>query len=1036
MNGAVPSNQFFVVGIGASAGGVQALASFFANLPERPDAAFVVVQHLSPDFKSMMTEILQRQTSLMACQIEDGMRVEPNMVYVLPPGKNVVLQDGKLHLLNRPGHLNYPINLFFESLAKEYSDRAIGVVLSGGGSDGTDGLQSVSRAGGVALVQSPETAQFGSMPINAISLGLVDQILSPKELAEAVYHIVQFKTGQLDSSGGETAAMVQTQLQKIVGLLSEQENTDFSAYKVNTLKRRILHRCALTRSRTVEDYLQILSSSAEERKLLRQSLLIGATRFFRDKQPWKILETEVLPQLIEQISDGQQLRIWVSACATGEEAYSLAMIVDEVIAKTDKNVQVKLFVTDIDTQALAIAAKGIYPETISVDISAERLAKYFEPKTGHYQVKRFLREMLIISPHDLTKNPGFSRMHLVTCRNVLIYMQPQLQDQVLRLLHFTLMDSGTLFLGSSENLGQFSEEFATLSSKWKIYRKLDTGHRFLPVTSAQPALSIVQPARQLQGRRAQTARFEQQVTELLKYCFDNRRATCLMVDPNNELVRVFYNSAQLLTIDIGEARLEVTELVPPDLKLPLETSLHRARREGKTVLYNDIRIQQAEHTQSVNLKIGYDADSVEENLIVIMELAAAPASVTQAPVYEIESEITEHVTALERELQQTRENLQVTIEELETTNEEQQATNEELLASNEELQSTNEELQSVNEELYTVNIEHQNKIRELTRLNEDVDNLLHSTEIGVVFLDRELNIRKFTPVVSEVINIRPVDVDRPISHFTHTLAETNLKAFAQQILTTEAAAEQEVKNTRNGDQLLMRGNPYFREDGSQDGVVLSFIKINELKAMQAELQETNSILENIYAASPLGFALLDKNLRYLRINQTLANINGISPSEHLGKTPAEILPGELGQTAHQLHQQVLKTGQAIHNREICSTLLGDQLRFWTASYFPVALHNGQPGVAAVIAEVTELKQTQRALEESQNFIRRISESTPGIIYIYDLESNRNIYLNATVQAILGYTAAEVMQMENVVSELVHPEDINAVYRYFQRFAQL
>ncbi|MEO1094423.1 MAG: chemotaxis protein CheB [Cyanobacteria bacterium J06638_28] len=1027
-------DSFFVVGVGASAGGIQALESFFAHLPERPRAAFVVVQHLSPDFKSMMTEILQRHTAMTVHQIDDGTSIKAGTVYVLPPGKNAVIQNRKLHLLDRPGHLNYPINLFFESLAKEFAEHAIAVIFSGGGSDGTGGLQSVSRAGGVALVQSPETAQFGSMPISAISSGFVDKILSPEELAQAVYDIVQFVGNQVHDAGNDEGFVTQAQLHQIIELLADHEDIDFSDYKVNTLRRRIHHRCALTRCGTVDDYLRLLQNESEERKLLRQSLLIGATRFFRDVHPWQSIAHEVLPQLLANLNNGQQLRIWVSACATGEEAYSLAIIVDEAIAQSGKQIQLKLFATDIDSQALAIAAKGRYPGTLADSITPERLDRYFKHQNGYYQVKQFLREMLIISPHDLTRNPGFSRMHLVTCRNVLIYMQTQLQEQVLRLLHFTLMPKGFLLLGSSENLGSFSDEFDTLNAKWKLYQKRETGNRFLPNTSPQPSLAILQPTRQLQNRRTQNERLEKQFTALLRHCFEERLATCLLVNSENELERIFYNSAELLTLTTGEARLQVTEFVPPEVKLPLETSMSRARREHDTVLYNDIRVNRNGQEHSINLKVGDYEDGDTGQLIIILEMTAATTPSEQT--YDLNNEITAHVNNLQHELQQTRENLQVTIEELETTNEEQQATNEELLASNEELQSTNEELQSVNEELYTVNTEHQNKIRELTQLNGDIDNLLRSTEIGVVFIDCDFNIRKFTPVVTDIINIRMMDIDRPLSHFTHTLQNVELEGFVHQVLSSEHAAEQEVYNQRNGDTLLMRGNPYVRSDGDRDGVVLSFVKINELKQVQAELEETNSVLENIYTASPVGFALLDENLRFLRINKTLSAINGIPPEATIGKTVREVLPNEVGQLAYNLHRQVLETGKPIRNRLIEGTLQEDEgLHAWTASYFPVALHNGQRGVAAAVTDITDLRNAEQALEESQKFISRISESTPGIIYIYDLLAAQIVYLNATVTSLLGYTVDAIMQMEDVVRELVHVDDLGALQAYLDHLVE-
>ncbi|MEQ8962854.1 MAG: chemotaxis protein CheB [Coleofasciculus sp. C2-GNP5-27] len=423
-------NTFFIVGIGASAGGVQALESFFDNLPDDPNAVFVVVQHLSPNHKSMMTEILQRQTVMPVREVQDQMTIEPSHVYVLPPGKNLRLENRQLHLQAKSDALNYPINQFFQSLAQQWGERTIAILLSGTGNDGNEGLQAISRVGGVALVQSPETAQFTSMPSSAIPSGLVDEILSPQDLAQTVFEILRFSDNCPSAKPEEASLIDPNQLQQILDILAEREEIDFSHYKFSTLSRRINHRCALIGCGNLQDYIHLVNDSEDEQKLLRQDLLIGATCFFRDAGALEFLEHQVLPQLIEKLQPKEQLRVWVSACATGEEAYSMAILIDEAIEKANKPVQVKIFATDLDTNALEIAAQGIYPETIANDISPERLERYFTPHGNHFQVKRSLREMLIIAPHDLTKNAGFSKMNLVSCRNVLIYMQPKLQQNV------------------------------------------------------------------------------------------------------------------------------------------------------------------------------------------------------------------------------------------------------------------------------------------------------------------------------------------------------------------------------------------------------------------------------------------------------------------------------------------------------------------------------------------------------------------------------------------------------------------------------
>ncbi len=836
------NDNFFIVAIGASAGGLQALETFFSNLPDHPNAAFVVVQHLSPDFKSMMTEILQRKTAMPVSAIENGLEIEPSRVYVLPPKKHLIVENRSLRLIESPDSFDYPIDKFLNSVIKEWGEKTIAILLSGTGSDGTKGIKAVSRAGGIGLVQSPETAQFNSMPSSAIPSGLVDEILSPQELAETVYELIRYSDNFPESSAEEAVLIDPEQLQTILNILAEREEIDFSHYKINTLSRRIHHRCALTHQSNLSKYISLLEDSEEEQKLLRRDLLIGVTQFFRDRPAWNYIESKVLPELIAKLEPQEQLRIWISACATGEEAYSMAILVDEAISKADKPIQVKIFATDIDSDSLGIAAQGIYAKNISKDITPERLEKYFTSTGEHYRVKRFLREMLIIAPHDLTKNAGFSKMSLVTCRNVLIYMQPQLQQHVLRLLHFALAGQGILFLGSSETLGDLGEEFATLQPKWKLFRKrrdisLAIGQMARQTTVSQlPATNH----RKVKSDRA----LDRLLSDVFKYCLNEQPLTCLLVSQDNQLLRVFYNAAQLLEFPVGEAILDITEIVNPGLKLPLSTALHRAKRDREPVLYSGIKINRHGEELNVSLRVGSKIENaaLEDYLIVVLEVEAPTASPKAIMRFDIDSEAANQLTELEYELQQTRENLQVTIEELETTNEEQQATNEELLASNEELQSINEELQSVNEELYSVNAEHQSKIQELTQLNNDIDNLLRSTDIGVIFLDSNLNIRKFTPAATQAINIKPNDVGRPIADITNNLDCSNLPEILQQVMVDREPLEQEMRILKTQAQLLMRVNLYLRENGTNDGVVITFVNIDELKQVQSDLISNQFLL--------------------------------------------------------------------------------------------------------------------------------------------------------------------------------------------------
>ncbi len=965
------TEKFFIIGIGASAGGVQALESFFASLPDNPNGAFVVVQHLSPNHRSVMAEILQRQTALPVQEVEDQVLLEPAQVYVLPPRKTLVLENRRLHLEEASNSPRNTIDRFFQSLVDGWGERTIAILLSGTGNDGTEGLQAVSRAGGIALVQSPETAQFTSMPSSAIPSGLVDEILSPQDLAQTVFELIRFSDNFPAARMQDVNLIAPDQLQQILDILAEREEIDFSHYKVSTLSRRIHHRCALVREHTIAEYIQLLDSSEEEQKLLRQDLLIGATCFFRDREAWEILETEIIPYQIEALEPGQQFRVWISACATGEEAYSMAMIVDEQVQALQKTIQVKIFATDLDTNALEVAAEGVYPESIANDVSPERLERYFDYDGGRYRVKRSLREMLIIAPHDLTKNAGFSRMNLVSCRNVLIYMQPQLQHQVLRLLHFALAPKGTLVLGSSETLGHMAEEFTSENTKWKIFRKRrDTSLPSVPITQQ----AVPSPFRSSMRNKTRQQQLGRLLTGLFKLSFGDRKVTCLLVGAENQLLRIFYNSARLLDHPVGEMSIDVTEQVHSTLKLPLSTALHRTRRRSEgIVLYTGIKVIRGDEELNVTLRVASDESSLDNSQILVVFEIESPLVSSVTPLrFDVGEEAAQQITELEYELQQTRENLQVTIEELETANEEQQATNEELLASNEELQSTNEELQSVNEELYTVNGEYQAKIQELTQLNSDIDNLLRSTEIGVIFLDNDFNIRKFTPAATYAINIKPADVGRPLTDLSKNIDCPNFVDILRQVATSNEACEQEVAIAGTADYLLMRVHPYVQDNFNNNGIVITFVLINDLRHARDQLQNANGILEKLYEASPAGLCLFNHNLEYIRVNPALAEIDGVSIEDHLGRTLRDIAP-DLADHLESLFHQVIETGEPICNIEVRGQMPAtpNVERCWIASYYPVDFMRDGRGIGAVVVEITERVQAEEALRHSQ---RRLQEA--------------------------------------------------------------
>ena len=840
------ANNLFVVGIGASAGGLRALEEFFENMPTDSGAAFVVIQHLSPDFKSLMKELLERRTRMAIYRVTDGMNLEPNSIYLIPPGKNLVVENCQLRLLdqeerNRHG-LNFPIDILLESLAKNYADRGIGVILSGTGSDGTNGLRAINEAGGFSLVQEPETAEFDGMPRTAIATGLVDQILSPKDLSQVIYQLVRSPLEKLHINKNQGNRLDDYKLQLIASILAKYEKIDFSHYKTSTLSRRIHRRCLISGCNNLENYVGLLETSPEERNTLRHDLLISVTQFFRDGKAWEYLENKVIPQLIERAKPGEELRCWVTACATGEEAYSLAILLDEAVEKSDKQIRFKIFATDIDKEALEKATQGIYAETIANDINPERLKNYFIHKDNSWQIIRKLREKLLFAPHDLTKDAGFTRMNFISCRNVLIYLQPQLQQQVLRNLHFSLLSKSILFLGEAETLGAIEEEFKPLYKKGKIYQKRRDIRLPIPIKGIERISHRFIP--QVKTKEVNESHLEPLVNEAFSSFLSEQKATCLLVDKEYKLLHIFNNSLEVLEFKTGRVTMDVTKLVAPSLQLPIQTALHRAKRERCAVAYAGIRLGEDDNALSVNLKVTYQETNklVRDFFTVFIQEEIRPQAASGEP-FEAKTEASQRIMELEYELQQNRENLQAVIEELETTNEEQQATNEELTASNEELQSTNEELHSVNEELYTVNAEYQSKIEELTELNNDIDNLLRSTDIGVVFLDRQLKIRKFTPAATVAINLVAADIGRPLEHITHNLDCTDLFDLLEDAIANRQSAEQEVRLKKADFYLLMRVNPYLQEDGNLDGVVITFVDVDELKTVQKEVSQVNEALQ-------------------------------------------------------------------------------------------------------------------------------------------------------------------------------------------------
>ncbi|MEO0352129.1 MAG: CheR family methyltransferase [Cyanobacteria bacterium P01_A01_bin.15] len=946
-----PANPktFFVVGIGASAGGLRALEEYFENMPSDSHAAFVVVQHLSPDYKSLMSELLKRRTNMAVQQVIEQVSLTPNTVFLIPPGQNMVLENDHLHLMpqdrSQGRQPNFPIDRFFQSLSTEVREHTISIILSGTGSDGSRGIQEIAEMGGIVLAQDPATAEFDGMPQSAISTGVVDLVLAPNELAQATYQFVTSPHDLQAFRDDQENRLAPLQLQRIVNIVEQYENIDFTHYKPSTVTRRIERRCLIAGYRDLDSYIHRLETSEEERGALRNDLLITVTRFFRDGEAWRLLEESILPELIQRLGSKQTLRIWITACATGEEAYSMAMLLRELLDKGPSSIDAKIFATDIDQVALSKASSGVYPASIINELGEDRLNRFFTPKDdSSFEVSRSLREMIIFASHNLAKDAGFTHMDLVSCRNVLIYMQPELQDQVLRNLHFALKAKGVLFLGESETLGKIEDEFISLHRKWKIYQKVRDVK--LPLaTQSVAALSI----KQLRSYPAAAAaapppRFDPLLEAAFKTLLNQEKTTCLLSDRQNQLLYVCGDALNLLTVPNGRSSRDLIQMLPQSLQLPLSTALHRVRQgRENNVRYSGCQITDADRDDlTVTLEISQQAANRKTSEFYLVSITQERLSkVAQLPTqFEADTDTAQYVLQLEEELHRTRENLQATIEELETTNEEQQATNEELIASNEELQSTNEELQSVNEELYTVNAEYQSKIQELIQLNNDLDNLLGNVEVGVIFLDNELRIRKFTPAATVACNLVDADLHRPIGHLSHNLENFDLLDCLEQANQERQTVEREVQVRRQGPYLLMRIYPYLNENKTVDGLILTFVNIDEIKRTQlrlaaaetrlnqanevleqqvknrtAELEASQHFLESINQTTPNNIYIYDLGER--------CNVYCNHPLEKtLGYTPEELQEMGSNLTASLFHPEDLDRVAAYHQSIAQSALTG------------------------------------------------------------------------------------------------------------------
>lgn len=843
---------FPIVGIGASAGGLAAFEAFFSGMPAGadPGMAFVLVQHLAPDHKSILTELVKRYTCMQVFEVEDGMEVKPNCAYIIPPNRDMAFINGTLHLLEpaAPRGQRLPIDFFFRSLAQDQRERAICIVLSGTGSDGTLGVRAIKGEGGMVMAQAPESTEYDGMPRNAIATGLVDFVLPPVEMPQ---HLIAYTThafGRVICPATDAIPKPEDALKKILILLRNQTGHDFSLYKLNTVNRRIDRRMAIHQIETIDRYVKYLYRTPEEVGALFRDLLIGVTSFFRDKEAFEALEKRVIPSLFKGRPAGSTVRVWTPGCSTGEEACSIAILLQEHIEELKQNYKLQIFATDIDSRAIDAARAGLYTASIASDISPERLERFFEADLAGsaYRIRKSIRDILVFSEQNVIKDPPFSRLDLISCRNLLIYMGGDLQKRLIPLFHYALKPGGFLFLGTSETVGEYGDLFSVLDRKLKIYLRRDDVHRMQSVALDYLVPPLITGGAAPNQRRKIQDENRAPLRELAEQALlQHVVLTGVIVDSNGNILFIHGRTGQFLEPAPGEVGVSnILKMAREGLRRELTTALHKAVMTKETVRHKGLRVKTNGDFTTVDLTVKPvgpppSAESAQVLFLVILEESRelgkeqhGPAVVTD-DICESGKAVDSRISALMQELRAKEEYLQTTTEQLQTSNEELKSSNEEMQSINEELQSTNEELetskeelQSVNEELATVNAELQQKVQDLSCANNDMNNLLAGTGIGTIFVDHKMRIMRFTPTATQIINLILSDVGRPVGHIVSNLVGYDrLVEDAQDVLNTLIPKETEVKTLKD-DWYIMRIMPYRTIDNVIEGVVITFVRIN------------------------------------------------------------------------------------------------------------------------------------------------------------------------------------------------------------------
>lgn len=1005
-----------IIGIGASAGGLEPLEQFFKHIDNKSGFAYVVIQHLAPNHKSLMDELLARHTALPIDVMEHGMELQADHIYLNPPRKFVTLSNNKVVLSDKADkELSFPISSFLVSMAEENGENCAGIIMSGTGSDGSEGIKAIKEKGGLVVAQEPASAKFDGMPKNAIATGAVDKILNIENIPEALNSFfLQTKKLESDSLIEKNKDIIK----KITTELKHQTGMDFSEYKFSTMYRRIVRRSGLVGINSIEEYYSYLVSHTAEGALLSAELLIGVTRFFRDRKVFEVLREQVIPQLVENARETRQLRIWIPACSTGEEAYSIAILLKDYLKKNNLQYDVTIFATDLDKESIKIAGDRIFPESIVAEVDKEILQSYFISTNKGHKIAKEIRDMIIFSVHDVIQSPPFSKIDLLSCRNFLIYLNPDIQQRLFSIFRLALKKEGFLLLGISESLGKMAQNFIEFDAKHKIYInnkpfstplpqrekvKFESIRKKLPESlndEGNNFSNLVTPKKRVES--LQSFLIQQFVPDSIAFTLDF------------ELFHTTGNVSSWLKLPVGEFNTHILNMLPQEWQVSFELAVNKVKLTQQTVVLKNIVVPES-------LKNAYKTPKLNIYISILNVQNSAPLLVAsfqknEKPKRQAEETIdldmagAEKISLLENELRTSKENLQSTIEELESSNEELQATNE-------ELQSSNEELESVNEELYTVNAEFQEKVSELTDSNNDINNLLNSTEIAIVFLDNNLNIRRFTPSIKTILNLMPQDEGRHISHFR---GRFDLEGFIDKIeeVNRTLIPFEAVTKDVNERQYVMKITPFKTTKNETNGIVLSFIEITVHSELSRKLNFSEDALNKInqrFAEKTELFELIANSATDLI---TIHDENGII--EYISPSVFEILeykPDELIDTNfidlidNKKHiWEIAKAFKDAKNKE-STAILQFKIQHkkghdvWIQSKIrPISNEKGKfSKILSNSIDITFRKKN----EEELNKLSTIARQTSNVVIITDVEG-KTTFVNRAFEKLTGYQEAEIL----------------------------